>query len=445
MSEYRSALRAARERVQQLEASMPVRPTVHPKRVTISGVAALLAITLPAIGALTLLATAVQAAWPRATEIVRSPSPVVTPAPPLPPPEGLEWLAQTRFAPALAGPVVTEPDANGARAIVGLAWDRARDVDGMYVVAFDLATLEPRWRAGPYPSFRVRDGEATQHLALVGSRLVVTDVRGGVHVLDPQTGQERVLKKLANAPVTACVAGSGAAARLILPLDAGWRARRPQDPSGDSLFPWEMNRMTLAFDPATGRTTSAAPFTVCEPDHYCMWKHADGCRDLESLREGTPPTRDLRDVPPERKLEVNVHEVWSSGTDRVSLGWLGKGGRRSPPAALGWDATTHAVRWDARLSAPEHPPATDPTTRAALSARGFFFLYDTAEGPSRLVGLDPKSGERRFDVEVPGSALGTRVHDLNAKADDAFVSMNEELYVFDGLTGRLRGRLGAAR
>jgi hypothetical protein len=437
MSEYRSALRAARERIEQLEADVPVCAVPRPKLVSGERLVGLLAITLPLVAAMTLCCLSLHGAWPKPRETIAMAAPVPPPVPPAPPPEGLEWMAQTWFAPTLAGPVVTGPDVVGARAIVGLAWDRAREEDGMYAVAFDYATLAPRWRAGPYPSFRARDGVQAHHLALVGDRVVVTDLRGGVHVLDARTGEERALKKLPNAPFGACVTGAGASARLILPLDPGWRPHDPKDPSMRSHFPWEKNKVTVALDPSTGRTTPAPPYTNCESDHYCMWRHVDGCRDLEQ-----------RDSAPDGKLHLSVQEVWNWENDRVSLGSIsGATGRpdHAPAAAVGWDASTRAVRWETRLTTPERPRASESVAWGVLGASAFFYLYTTADGPARVVGLDSKTGERRFDVEVPGSAIGTRLHDLNAKADDAFVSLNEELLVFDGASGRLRGRLGGAR
>jgi hypothetical protein len=158
-----------------------------------------------------------------------------------------------------------------------------------------------------------------------------------------------------------------------------------------------------------------------------MWKEVDGCRDLEQ-----------RPTAPEGKMHMRVHEVWNAGDDRVSLGEAG-----SSDAAVGWRASTRAVSWETWLAADEHPKRPKSVTRAAIDAKGFFFLYTTREGPSRLVGLDTKTGDRRFDIELEGSAIGTRLHDVVAGGEDVLVSMNEELVVVDARSGRIRGRLGS--
>lgn len=418
MSEHRSALRGA------------VAPSGSPRAaVSFSRVAALLAVALPVTTVLTVGTTAVRARTLASPDVVTLASAAPVPLVAEPPSGGLSWLPRSPHSTSSSGPFVTEPAADGKREIVGLASRSATEADGVYVVAFDRESLRVKWRAGPYVGGRARDGTEAYHLAVLGERAVITDARGVVHMLDVRTGDERASRTLANAPSAMCIAGKGAAARLILPLDDGWRARSPKDTTGAALFPWELNKATLALDPVTGHTSPAPQYAVCAADQYCMWKQVDGCRDLEQ-----------RKIAPSANLPVRVQEVWNAGDDRVSLG--GKNGiEDSPPAAIGWTAATRAVQWEALLVTPEHPRKAKTVSRAAIDTNSFFFLYTTEAGPSRLVALATRTGERRFDMELPGSAIGTRVHEVIPGGDDVFVSMNEELVVFDARLGRLRGRL----
>ena len=367
MSEYRSPLRAARERIEQLEAQLPRTPP-PPSVVSARRLLALLAAVLPITAVLAAASAALAAQWPQGSEVVVLRPPVPPPIPPVPAPAGLEWLAQTWFSPTLAGPEVTDRDASGVRLIIGLAWDRAREEDGLVVVAHDSATLAQRWTAGPYPSARVRDGVQHHYLARIDERVLVTDLRGVVHVLDAQTGLERASKQLPSAPSGACVVGAGKAARLILPLDSGARARGPHDPNIASLFPWELNRATVALDPLTARTAAAPPFTVCEADHYCRPGQADGCRSLEHVDEQPIPHRSELD------------ETWKNDRVRVGVGAgsyvvtpLHVGARISRSgdrgiSAVGWTVPSYepGTVWTAALVDPLHEQAPRTVTWGAL-------------------------------------------------------------------------------
>jgi outer membrane protein assembly factor BamB len=428
MSEYRSALRAARERIEQLEALVRA-PQRQAGRVSVRRVVELLAIAVPVVAILAGVTTLARARTLGAPEHVVLPAEPPPPSAPPPPTKGLEWVSKSWYSTSFSGPFLTEPTDDGTRQIVGLAWDRERESDGLYVVAFDHDTLREAWRNGPYPAFRAREGQDTFHLTVVGERAVLTDARGTMHVLDVRTGEERATRMLANAPYAMCVAGKGASAHAIVALDGGWRARSPSDNAGKSLFAWERNKTTLALSPMTSHLSPAPAYEVCETDHYCMWNEVDGCRDIAQ-----------REKAPRLSLEVSVNEVWNAGDDRVSLGEMGRFDD-APAAAVGWTASTRAVKWEAVLVTPEHKRRADGVSHAAIDAKTFFFLYVTAVGPSRLVALDTKTGTRRFDREIPGSAIGTRIHDLVAAGNDAFVSMNDELVVIDGSTGRVRGRL----
>ena len=431
MSEYRSALRAARERIEHLEAIAP--PEAKARAVSFARLFGLLAIAVPVVGVLAFASTVVRAQMLVAPTVIALPPPPPPAQPPLPPTDGLEWLPRSWYATSFSGPWVTEPAPDGSREIIGLAWDRAREVDGLFVVAFDRATLRVKWRAGSFPGFAAREGAERQHLVVVGERAVLADGHGELHTLDVRTGRETMSRTFASTPASMCTFGNGAGApaRAIVALDGGWRARSPSDNTGGSLFPWEINKSTLSLDPMTGRTSPAPQYKVCSSDHYCMYKEVNGCRDLEQ-----------REHAPQGLLRVSVHEVWNAGDDRVSLGGVGRGDDATP-VAVGWTASKRAVTWETPLVTPDHPRRARGVPRAAIDGLQFYYLYPTADGPTRLVALDTKTGGRRFDIVLPDSEIGTRVHDVVAAGDDVLVEMNDELVVIDAHDGHVRGRLGS--
>jgi hypothetical protein len=83
-------------------------------------------------------------------------------------------------------------DADGQKEIVSLFWESGgQDDRKLHAGVIDRKTYEVRWMKGPYPSQWF--GPHT-HMGVVGGRMVVTDSRESLHVLNVASGEaERTL------------------------------------------------------------------------------------------------------------------------------------------------------------------------------------------------------------------------------------------------------------
>jgi hypothetical protein len=435
MSEYRSALGAARQRIETLERELDAQregrerpkppPRVVPGRLALLLVGTLAATTILGIGAVALRADH------------RAPTYVDLPAPPrVPPPlaatRGLRWLDQDHWLEG-GGPVFADVDGDGTREILGLAWDRDLATDGLYAVAIDRATLDVRWRAGPYPGVWPPASVDLHHLVAIGDRVVVTDARAGVHVLAAATGKVLLERRLRRAIESACNAEDGAP-RVFFADDTYWRPTYPGD-TGSSLFPWEINaNARMLFDPITGKTGPAPLGMGCsmEPS-YCtenpraLPSFADRCRDLHEM-----------DHMPRSDPSFFPNESWRSGDDRVALGKL----ENRAIALRGWSPREKAARWTTRLGGDSEPgPAL-----SGIGDGAFAHVYAPLGRLGRglvLALFDVKSGVLRSETALPDSGRDSDLRSVNVDQGDVFVGLDDDLLVFDAKDGHLRKRLEA--
>ena len=434
MSEYRSALFAARQRIEQLESELLARPAperLEPPRVVLHRLASLLLGTLAATATLAALGAAGCAAR-------RAPLVIDLPPPPAPTSSasarGLRWLDQHGWAEG-GGPVFADIDGDGKREILGLAWDRDAAADGLYALAIDRATLGVRWRAGPYPGVWPPPSTDLHHLVAFGDRVVVTDARGGVHVLAAATGAVLLERRLHRAIESACNAEDGSP-RVFFADDSYWAPSFPGD-TGASLFPWEINASArMLFDPVTGKT-GAAPHglgcqlqpTYCTQNPRALPAFADRCRDLYETKRM-----------PQSNPSFTAHESWRAGDDRVALGKLASG----EPALRGWSPRESSVRWT-RMLEPSGWRAV-PTEGRSLSGIGdgtFAHVFTTHERRLVLSAFDVRTGALRFWGTLAGSGVGSELRSVNVDQGDVFVGLDEDLLVFDAKDGHLRKRLAA--
>jgi hypothetical protein len=428
MSEYRSALLAAERRLEQLEADLATRaPVASPceRRVLPSRLVPLFFGVLLS----TILLGLVGAAWRSFLPV----SIIQLPEPPArreleQPRGGLRWFDQHHWIEG-GGPAFADVDAD-TREVLGLAWDRRVDADGLYAVALDRETLGLRWKAGPFAGVWPPGTVELHHLVVFRDRVIVTDARGGVHVLSARTGEVLLERTLSRAIESACVSEDGAP-RLFFANDSYWRPSYPGD-TGSGYFPWELNAAArMSFDPMTGKTGAAPRGLGCplQPTYCSHYAHArpdlvDRCRDLYEAKEM-----------PSFDPEFSAHEVWRSGDDRVTVGSSGQ-----TPALVGWTKKDKKLRWHV---APISLGSYD-SQRPSLSGIGdvyFAHLYRDLQNRLALAVFDLPTGTRHFDTEVPGSGVGSEIVSVTVDGADVFVGVDDELLVFDARSGDLRKRI----
>jgi PQQ-like domain len=348
-------------------------------------------------------------------------------------PRGLQWLDQHGWAEG-GGPVFADIDGDGKREILGLAWDRAIASDGLYAVAIDRASLELRWRAGPYPGVWPPASVDLHHLVAIGDRVVVTDARGGVHVLAAATGKVLLERQLRRAVESACNSEDGAP-RVFFADDSYWTPSYPGD-TGASLFPWEINAgARMLFDPVTGKTGPAPRGLGCQHQptyctHYtgAVPAFANRCRDLyetKRIPQGSPA--------------FSPQESWRDGDDRVALGKLESG----ESAARGWSAKAGerggVPRWTTSLVSLTWP-AMNGSSLSGIGDGAFAHVYTTQHDRLLLSVRDVRTGAPRFWVGLP-SGVGSELRSVNVDQGDVFVGVDDDLLVYDAKDGHLRKRL----
>jgi hypothetical protein len=305
--------------------------------------------------------------------------------------------------------------------------------DGLFAIALDRTSLGVRWRAGPYPGVSPPASVELHHLVAFGDRVVVTDARGGVHVLAAASGKVLFQRKLRRAIESACNSEDGAP-RLFFADDAYWRPSYPGD-TGASLFPWEINASArMLFDPMTGKTGPApsglgCPMqpTYCTKNPRALPAFADRCRDLDD-----------KDLMPKSNPVFVADESWRSGDDRVAIGKL-DGGEKY---LRGWRPREEAARWTTLLET--HPLPGE--LRASLSGIGDGAFAHVETGEERRLVLsvfDVESGARRFELTLAGSGVGSELRSVSVDQGDVFIGLEDELLVYDAKDGHLRKRLEA--
>lgn len=448
MSDYRSDLRAAKERIEQLEAELAV------ERVPLEvGMRKDQLLSPARIGLSVILLVPIMLAGAAATcAITRRTSA---------PPEALGGQA----APADANPLGSErrsslpahlrwyeePGGSGpwfssSGLIIGWMRDDTRLGDNLRVVAIDRQTQKARWvSARAIAGIPATGGATTKsvlHLALVPpSWVVATDARGYAIVLREGDGVEVARHFIGEGGVEeACPVSSPAStSEAFLALDARyWRPRYPGD-VGQTLNPVEKHRQRAflldvdhgVLRPATARVLLGAS---CSTECLSPRSKDDWCRLPRP------------DVLPQTSLSSDGATTWVSTPDlrqqqgdyKVSIGPTLDGVRLL--SAVG-ATTKNTWLWTETIPTREHPQQRGSRWLATVKDGFLHVIYQTERGPWRHVSFEVKSGARLHEFDVPLSNTGTRVQSLSVDRSAIFLAMNDELYVLDSSTGAIETRM----
>ena len=152
--------------------------------------------------------------------VAMAPAAIALPSSP-PPKKDLHasWYPQTGVLPA-----VVDVDGDGTKDLVGLFWRVGQDEAPLHAAAIDGNTFDVKWTAGPYPA--QWQGTRT-HLAVVGTKVLVTDSQDHARVLMLSTG-EVVLSELIEGGLTVACAMDGDDGHALVQLG--------RDPKGLRIF-----------------------------------------------------------------------------------------------------------------------------------------------------------------------------------------------------------------
>jgi hypothetical protein len=266
----------------------------------------------------------------------------------------------------------------------------------LYVGGFDGRSLKGTWSAGPYGT--LSEGAVSTWLAVVGRRVLVTDFRARGHVLDARTGHELSVVTFSDKARRACAAPNGHGA-LVEVSD------------GKNVV---VDLETFAVTPAPHAEKCPGSFS----DEVCAFA-------------GAPCVEATANAP-----ETRGHWTLGAGAGAVTLGVKNPG--TATPIAFA--AGGHG--WKTVI--PEDPARVETSPRdggADLAGGLFVTTYGlVGHGGARLVALDAATGERKWDVAIPGS--DTAPAGVRATASRVYVPHWTKLHVFDLKTGRLIGTLG---
>jgi hypothetical protein len=254
MTDLEAELREARARIARLEAELARRSGGS------GGSGALITVVL-CLGVGVVLASGAAGVllWMRR---VPARPPVVSVSPPPTPASvalsyGMTWYPQSGI-----GPSFVDVDGDGTKEIVGLAWQSGNDASPLHVVALARsATYAPVWRSRAYPS--QWQSELT-HLAVAGDRIVVTDSRSDVHLIDARDGNELM--------------------QVHAPLPPRYVCASPDEPAtGVLLADLSFNAKTVWLDATTGAFTPASKGSTCglveARDHRCRAGSTEACEE----------------------------------------------------------------------------------------------------------------------------------------------------------------------
>ena len=344
---------------------------------------------------------------PIALEPSQQPPPSSTDAPPSPPsanrvaPSTDTKHERVRWDEYGGAPIAVLADAK--ETVLGRI--RALDADDLlYVVAFDSATLEKRWQAGPFGTYL--DGYLNTYFVVIGNRVIISDLHSKLHFLQLETGQESATLALTDR--VECMSVEKGKVRLIQADDK-------------SLF----------VDPIDQTTTAI-------PKHLSRKRWEDQNCERRSIDR---KSRAISGAPPVGGFKTN--RVFIDGNDGIAAGATSPG--TPVPQVLAFDAQSRRVRWRQTL------PSVDPNTvkadgalAGALAGHRYVGVYPVGSDTHRLTSFDSRDGARLWDVKLRGLHGIDDINDLVLTEQYVYVIRSGSLDVLNAETGKLIGAIGDA-
>ncbi len=285
----------------------------------------------------------------------------------------------------------------------------------VYVGAFDGATFERLWKAGPFGDISGNHAHMHTHFAVTPSKVAVSDYASMVHILDRATGAEQRSLRLSDRVTHMCVAPGD--------RDAVWLAVADEN--------------DVELDLRTGETTEMSIPDWC-PGEISLSGDSAGCWRSEFLRrrlgraECVNPGElaEAQGFAPEYGLR--------NGDQLVAVGNKDPGSRL--PMAAGYDGKT--VRWVRQLSGDPQATVGEGAPEVADLGFGHLVVQYQVDKKWRLISLDPATGDTQWEVQIPNTDWADD-SDLFLLTEKRLYLPNQSyLHVFDTATGRLLGTIG---
>jgi outer membrane protein assembly factor BamB len=289
-------------------------------------------------------------------------------------------------------------DDDGVEDFVGLY----RIFDGkeqtLHIGGFDGKTFQRRWAAGPFGT--LSEGVTATHGAVVGRRALLTDFRSRVHLFEIATGKE------------------------VATLTLTDRARRlcPR-PDRGTVWIQVADHENVVVDVAAGTASPATGPAPCVGD-FANTTCAHARAACEKATAHAPGTRG----------------DWTLGSGPLAVTI----GRKSPGTATAMAFAAGGKGWVATI-----PPDPDVAAHVPFDGPGadlagglLVTAYQLTSRRAHLVAFDAKSGERRWDSEIPRSDSGSGPAGITATEQRVYVPHWTWLDIFDLKTGKVLGTVG---
>jgi hypothetical protein len=314
--------------------------------------------------------------------------------------EDVEWDA------ANSPPIIAA--LGGREDFVGAFWTakkgESRRDHAVYVGLFDGTSHERVWYAGPFG--RIAQAKGSTHFAFAQGRVLVTDYRGMLYSFDATSGKEQFAAKLPDRARGICEDG----------------ARVWVDVVGDRGVDLDLAKGTYTSSPARPAGCPPAPTAAVCSGHRGR-ASCDGPERGPKVA-GFKPNRVLLDE-----------------GDGIVLGT--SMAPRPLPMIVGFDQTGGEVRFAINLQSDSVGNALGVASSVAeLSGGRLYAQYELKDTKWRLACFDAKTGQRIWDVVVPGSKHGDEARSIALSSSRLYLSHGDWLDIFDVKTGGALGEFG---
>ncbi|CAN5248993.1 hypothetical protein BH09MYX1_BH09MYX1_12610 [soil metagenome] len=314
--------------------------------------------------------------------------------------EDVEWDAQND------PPVITKM--GNDEDFVGAFWTagkgESRRDHSIYIGFFDGTSHEREWYAGPFG--RVAQGKGATHFAFAQGHVLVSDYRGIVYGFDAITGKEQFSTKLPDRARSICTA--------VTPV---WI-----DVVGDK---------GVTLDSKTGATTSAP----ARPPACLAPSTSSACETMRGRAECAGP--DKAPLIPAFKPTRLLFD----GDDGIGIGV--SDATKPVPLVTGFSRASLSPRFKIALPADSVSNYLGiPSSVAEVAGGRAYVQYELKDSKWRLACIDVKTGERIWDVVVPGTKHGDEARSLVLSTSRLYLSHGDWLDIFDIKTGGALGEFG---
>lgn len=283
--------------------------------------------------------------------------------------------------------------------------------DQLFIAAFDLDTGEERYRVGPLGSYT--DGYRATHFEVVGERLLVTDHRSKLRVVDLATGAQQQELSLTDRAEQLC----------LLPKT---------DKQPAAVHVKQVDERELALDLGKLALREEKLPKACEAA-------AAARQNARSISASFRWSDDADAVPKIDGFEAEGVRI--DGDLGVARGHKQPG--TAYPMAAGFDPRTLAVRWKQPIAAVDLASVRERDNAVdGLAAGRYFATYGEGQETWHLAAFDAQSGARLWDSKLRGVFAVDWLYSLAATDTKVILQRMSSLEVYDAKTGELRTTIG---